>query len=149
MAKKGSSKGKGKAAAARSASRPLTSGAEVGLDLDVDDAALAVGEATAVDEGGAPLPEAGSDAGDGPVAGDGGDDDQDGQRRPTSVVNGTHVTVAFPFSKITNPEPSEELHALAALVADLVEALADAGVDGVTELQGRATDLRERLAGLR
>ena len=146
MAKKGSAKGKGKAAAVKAPPQPLTSGAEVGLDLDIDDAALAVGAATAVDEGAASLPEIDTGV---PADEAAGGDDAEGGRRRTSVVNGTHVTVAFPFSKITNPEPSEELHALAALVADLVEALADAGIEGVAELQGRATELRERIAGLR
>jgi hypothetical protein len=75
------------------------------------------------------------------------DKGSDGKRKaPAHVVNGTRVTVAFPFSKITATEPSDDLRELANLVADLADALAHVRDDDVTtELRERATALRDRL----
>ena len=58
----------------------------------------------------------------------------------------TRVNVAFPFSQIRIQEPSEDLAALADLVRDLAELLADvAGGSRGAELQKRAQDLATRL----
>ena len=40
------------------------------------------------------------------------------------MVNGTRVTVAFPFSKVVSQEPSDELREVAMLVAELSERVA-------------------------
>jgi len=60
-------------------------------------------------------------------------------KSPATVVNGTRVTVAFPFSKIALEEPTDELRDLALLVADLVDEVGNAA------LRARADELRARL----
>jgi hypothetical protein len=68
------------------------------------------------------------------------------RRGPATVVSGTRVTVAFPFSKITSPEPSDSLRDLASLVADLAEALVGIEQNDVTDdLRRRASVLRDEL----
>jgi hypothetical protein len=62
---------------------------------------------------------------------------------PATVVNGTRVTVAFPFSKLVSQEPSGDLRAVAMLVAELSDVVADLAENEVT------TDLRRRAAALR
>jgi hypothetical protein len=60
-----------------------------------------------------------------------------------SVVNGTRVTVAFPFSNIALQEPTTELNALAAIVAELADLVAE------SDESSRAVDLRTRAAAIR
>jgi hypothetical protein len=77
------------------------------------------------------------------------DSDKGKRSTPVSVVGGTRVTVAFPFSKIALHEPSDDLRDLAALVADLADAVADGiGTDAGDSLRTRAAALRQRLAAL-
>jgi hypothetical protein len=58
----------------------------------------------------------------------------------------TKVNVAFPFSSIKVQEPSEELIALAALVRDLAEIVAEVAPDSdAHELGRRARALAARL----
>jgi hypothetical protein len=58
----------------------------------------------------------------------------------------TKVNVAFPFSSIKVQEPSEELVALAALVRDLAEIVAEVAPDSnAQELARRARALAARL----
>jgi hypothetical protein len=75
------------------------------------------------------------------------DKGNDGKKKPPAhVVNGTRVTVAFPFSKITAPEPSDDVRDLAEVVADLAEVLAQVRDEDTTaELRDRAAALRDRL----
>ena len=61
------------------------------------------------------------------------------RKSPATVVNGTRVTVAFPFSKIALEEPTDELRDLVVLVADLVDEV------GGAALRARAEELRARL----
>ena len=65
------------------------------------------------------------------------------RKSPATVVNGTRVTVAFPFSKVVPQEPSDGLRDVAMLVAELSEVVADLVENEVT------TDLRRRAAALR
>jgi hypothetical protein len=62
---------------------------------------------------------------------------------PATVVNGTRVTVAFPFSNIALQEPTTELNELAAIVAGLAELVAE------SHESDRASDLRSRAAAIR
>ena len=56
------------------------------------------------------------------------------------------VNIVFPFSQIKVEEPSKELSELAALVFDLVAAMAEwVPEDRLEELQARAQVLRETL----
>ncbi|HVV37797.1 MAG TPA: hypothetical protein VHC63_14405 [Acidimicrobiales bacterium] len=65
-----------------------------------------------------------------------------------SVVNGTRINVAFPFSHIKVDEPSEEVRRLAALVADLAEAVAPLVADDIAAgLRRRAHELLVALGG--
>ena len=74
----------------------------------------------------------------------------DKRKAPATVVNGTRVTVAFPFSRIALHEPSDDLRDLAVLVADLADVVADSTATEVAEdLRIRAVDLRQRLAAVR
>ena len=58
----------------------------------------------------------------------------------------TRVTVAFPFSQIKIQEPSEDLAALAALVRELADLLAEVAPGPKTqELEKRANALASRL----
>ena len=76
----------------------------------------------------------------------GGKADGGKQKPPATVVSGTRVTVAFPFSKIALQEPSEDLRELAVVVADLAEAVAGIESNDVTDdLRRRATALRDQL----
>jgi len=70
------------------------------------------------------------------------------RRSPATVVNGTRVTVAFPFSKVVSQEPSDELREVAMLVAELSEVVADlAEKEVTTALRRRAAALRDQLTG--
>lgn len=70
------------------------------------------------------------------------------RKAPATVVNGTRVTVAFPLSKITIEDTSEDVLALSAVVADLAEALAaSTGDESIMAAAKRAAVLRDRLAG--
>jgi hypothetical protein len=72
------------------------------------------------------------------------------RRVPATVVNGTRVTVAFPFSQIRLQESSAELRLLALLVADLAAAPAGlAASDETAALRRRAADLTAALDGVR
>ena len=65
---------------------------------------------------------------------------------PSSEIVTTRVNVAFPFSQIRVEEPSEDLVALAALVRELADLLADiAPGSKARELGLRARDLAARL----
>jgi hypothetical protein len=65
---------------------------------------------------------------------------------PGVVAPSSRVNVAFPFSQIKLEEPSKELAELAALVFDLVTAMAEwVPEDRLEELQVRAQVLREAL----
>ena len=80
------------------------------------------------------------------------DDSHDGEKRkaPATVVNGTRVTVAFPFSKIALHEPSDDLRDLVLLVTDLASAVADStGTPVAEDLRSRAIELRQRLGAVR
>jgi hypothetical protein len=80
------------------------------------------------------------------------DDSHSDEKRKAAatVVNGTRVTVAFPFSRIALHEPSDDLRDLAVLVADLADVVADSTATEVAEdLRIRAVDLRQRLAAVR
>ena len=62
------------------------------------------------------------------------------------VAPSSRVNVAFPFSQIKLEEPSKELAELAALVFDLVGAIAEwVPEDQLEELRARAQVLRDRL----
>jgi hypothetical protein len=67
--------------------------------------------------------------------------------KPTSDLVTTRVNVAFPFSQIKVQEPSEDLAALAAVVRELADLVADV-VPGsrARELRKRARVLSARLA---
>lgn len=68
------------------------------------------------------------------------------RKSPATVVNGTRVTVAFPFSKVVSREPSDDLRAVAMLVAELGEVVADLAEGEVTaDLRRRAAALRDQL----
>jgi len=70
------------------------------------------------------------------------------RKSPATVVNGTRVTVAFPFSKVVSQESSDDLRELAILVAELSDAVADLAEDEVTaDLRRRAAALRDQLTG--
>ena len=80
------------------------------------------------------------------------DDSQGNEKRKAaaSVVNGTRVTVAFPFSRIALQEPSDDLRDLVLLVADLAAAVADSsGTEVAEDLRTRAVELRQRLGAVR
>ena len=71
-------------------------------------------------------------------------------RAPANVVNGTRVTVAFPFSRIALHEPSDDLRDLVMLVADLADVVADSTATTFAEdLHVRAVELRQRLGAAR
>ena len=73
----------------------------------------------------------------------------DKRKAPATVVNGTRVTVAFPFSQIKLHEPSDDLRDLVLLVADLADAVADSTATEVAEdLRTRAVALRQRLTAV-
>jgi hypothetical protein len=58
----------------------------------------------------------------------------------------TRVNIAFPFSNIKLEEPSKEMAELAALVSDLVGAMAEwVPEDRLEDLRARAQALREAL----
>ena len=68
------------------------------------------------------------------------------RKGPEVVAPSSRVNVAFPFSQIKLQEPSQELADLAAVVFDLVVALAEwVPEDQLEELRARAQALRERL----
>jgi hypothetical protein len=69
-----------------------------------------------------------------------------GHHAPEVKNASSRVTIAFPFSQIKTQEPSAELAELAALFADLVQAL-DGVVSGnrLREIHERAQALRARL----
>ena len=74
----------------------------------------------------------------------------DKRKAPATVVNGTRVTVAFPFSRIALHEPSDDLRDLVVLVADLADVVADStGTEVAEDLRIRAVELRQRLAAVR
>jgi hypothetical protein len=80
------------------------------------------------------------------------DDSQGNEKRKAaaSVVNGTRVTVAFPFSRIALHEPSDDLRDLVLLLTDLATAFADSTGTAVAEdLRIRAVELRQRLGAVR
>lgn len=65
---------------------------------------------------------------------------------PNAEVVTTRVNVAFPFSQIRIEQPSEELAALADLIRDLADLLADiAPSSKAGELGKRAQELAARL----
>jgi hypothetical protein len=65
---------------------------------------------------------------------------------PGIVAPSNRVNVALPFSQIRLEEPSRELAALAGLVFDLVETMAQwVPEDQLEELSARARVLRDRL----
>jgi hypothetical protein len=65
---------------------------------------------------------------------------------PRVVAPSSRVNVAFPFSQIKLEEPSKELAELAALVFDLVGAMAEwVPEDQLEELRARAQVLRDTL----
>ncbi len=65
---------------------------------------------------------------------------------PGVVAPSNRVNVAFPFSQIKLEEPSKELAELAALVFDLVGAMAEwVPEDRLEELRARAQVLRDAL----
>jgi len=79
-------------------------------------------------------------------------DESQGEKRKAAatVVNGTRVTVAFPFSRIALHEPSDDLRDLVLLVADLAAAVADStGTEVAEDLRTRAVELRQRLGAVR
>ena len=62
------------------------------------------------------------------------------------VAPSSRVNIAFPFSQIKLEEPSQELAELAALVFDLVEAVAEwVPEDRLDDLRVRAQVLRDAL----
>ncbi len=62
------------------------------------------------------------------------------------VAPSSRVNVAFPFSQIKLEEPSKELAELAALIFDLVGAIAEwVPEDQLEELKARAEVLRDKL----
>ena len=70
-----------------------------------------------------------------------------GRKAPATVVNGTRVTIAFPFSHLTVSEPGQEVRALAELVVELADALVKPpGDDAAESLRQRAHALREGLS---
>ena len=72
------------------------------------------------------------------------------RKAAATVVNGTRVTVAFPFSKIALHEPSDDLRDLVLLVTDLAAAVADStGTQAAEDLRTRAIELRQRLGAVR
>lgn len=76
------------------------------------------------------------------------DDNDASETKPTpnGEVVTTKVNVAFPFSQIKVQEPSEELTALAALVCELADLVADIAPDSkAPELAKRAQVLATRL----
>jgi len=79
-------------------------------------------------------------------------DESQGEKRKAAatVVNGTRVTVAFPFSRIALHEPSDDLRDLVLLVADLAAAVADSTeTEAADDLRTRAVELRQRLGAVR
>jgi len=65
---------------------------------------------------------------------------------PRVVAPSSRVNVAFPFSQIKLEEPSKELAELAALVYDLVGAMAEwVPEERLEDLQARAQVLRDAL----
>ena len=67
-------------------------------------------------------------------------------RPPGCIAPSSRVNIAFPFSQIKLEEPSKELAELAALVFDLVEAMAEwVPEDRLEELRARAQVLRDAL----
>jgi hypothetical protein len=69
------------------------------------------------------------------------------KRGPETEVVTTKVTVAFPFSQIKLQEPSEDLAAVAALVRELAELLAEvAPGPQAQDLEKRARAMANRLA---
>jgi len=75
-----------------------------------------------------------------------GSGDPEGGKKPVTVVNGTRITVAFPFSQVKLQEPAEETKELVAIVADLAETLAALVPGGETEaLRHRAAALLARV----
>ncbi len=65
---------------------------------------------------------------------------------PRVVAPSSRVNIAFPFSQIKLEEPSQELAELAALVVDLVEAVAEwVPEDRLDDLRVRAQILRDAL----
>jgi len=75
-----------------------------------------------------------------------GPDSQATRKLPVRASSTTKVNVAFPFSRVTVHEPSDELAALAALVADLATLVAGTapGPDA-DRLARRAHELSARL----
>jgi hypothetical protein len=74
---------------------------------------------------------------------------ENGRRPPATVVNGTRVTIAFPFSKISQEEASPELQLLAELVARLADAVAKRSKSAETEdLRCRAHELAAAISAL-
>jgi hypothetical protein len=66
--------------------------------------------------------------------------------KPSSENVTTRVNVAFPFSQIRVEQPSEDLAALADLIRDMADLLADiAPSSKAGELGKRAQDLAARL----
>jgi hypothetical protein len=67
--------------------------------------------------------------------------------KPTSDFVTTRVNVAFPFSQIKVQEPSEDLAALAAIVRELTDVVAEVVPSSrARELRKRARALSARLA---
>ena len=74
--------------------------------------------------------------------------DSQARKKPVTVVNGTRITVAFPFSQIKLQEPAEETKELVAIVADLAEVVTALSPGSGTEaLRQRAVALLARLSG--
>jgi hypothetical protein len=74
--------------------------------------------------------------------------DSKGRKKPVTVVNGTRITVAFPFSQIKLQESAEETKELVAIVADLAQVVSSVCPGSDSEsLQQRAMALLARLGG--
>jgi hypothetical protein len=68
------------------------------------------------------------------------------RENPGLVAQSHRVNIAFPFSQIKLEEPSKELAELAALVLDLVEAMAEwVPEERLEDLHDRAQVLRDAL----
>ena len=68
------------------------------------------------------------------------------RKAPATVVNGTRVTIAFPFSHLSVSDTPSEVQALADLVVELADALVrPPDADAAESLQERAHALRDGL----
>jgi hypothetical protein len=68
------------------------------------------------------------------------------KKGPATVVNGTRVTIAFPFSHLSVSDTPSEVRALADLVVELADALVTPpDAETVESLRERAHALRDAL----